>query len=417
MKRIGQGGSAKAWLVESAGEKQAVCKVVDLSKTDDDDAGAFKEATLLASLHHPYIVRYRDSFCTDGIVCLIMDFCDAGELAKQIRRTRRKHEKLPEKLVLRWFTQAMLALKYVHDKHIVHRDLKPGNLFLTKRGSIQLGDFGIATSSTSDSTIKNGTPYYISREVWEGEPFTTSSDVWSMGCILFEICALQVPFPGNSAPEIAKRICQGSMPSFPDCYSDFLRKLCLQLLERNPENRPSAGDVLRLPEIWAVREQLLQEQALLQEEQPEWNLDPGFGGLQPPRSGRFEVGDLVEYYSLTNCQWLPAAVISTADLGEFPVQIDLKPGVWISFEEQSSRMRHRKEDVSFDDSDPSEPQSVSDDASTEAPGNELEPAVALATSTTSTTDEVEFIAELKKHDLPEGLDIRNIGRSCRTSAA
>lgn len=77
-------------------------------------------------------------------------------------------------------------------------------------------------------------------------------------------------------------------------------------------------------------------------------------------------------------------------------------------------MRHRKEDVSFDDSDPSEPQSVSDDASTEAPGNELEPAVALATST---TEEVEFIAELKKHDLPEGLDIRNIGRSCRTSAA
>jgi hypothetical protein len=80
-------------------------------------------------------------------------------------------------------------------------------------------------------------------------------------------------------------------------------------------------------------------------------------------------------------------------------------------------MRHRKEDVSFDDSAPSEPQSVSDDASTEAPGNELEPAVALATSTTSTTDEVEFIAELKKHDLPDGLDIRNIGRSCRTSAA
>eukprot|EP00435_Cladocopium_sp_Y103_P052739 s497_g16.t1 len=188
MKRIGQGGFAKAWLVESDEGKQAVCKAIDLCKTDEDDAGTFKEATLLASLRHPYIVRCLRVFNTeDGILCLIMDFCDGGELAKQIRRTRRKHQKIPEELVLRWFTQAMLALKYVHDKHIVHRDLKPGNFFLTK-------------------------------------------------------------------------ICQGSMPSFPDCYSDFLRKLCLQLLDRNPENRPSAGDVLRLPELRAVRAQLRQEQ-------------------------------------------------------------------------------------------------------------------------------------------------------------
>ena len=103
----------------------------------------------------------------DGILCLVMDFCDGGELAKQIRRTRRKHQKIPEELVLRWFTQAMLALKHVHDKHIVHRDLKPG-------GSLNFGGHkkwsifrsGVAPCCTSFPEVISSWPR---QEAWNWE--------------------------------------------------------------------------------------------------------------------------------------------------------------------------------------------------------------------------------------------------------
>lgn len=82
-----------------------------------------------------------------------------------------------------------------------------GNFFLTKSGSLKLGDFGIATKfgPSMESTIKIGTPYYISPEVWEGKPYLASSDLWSMGCILYELCALQVPFEGTTIPSISKK--------------------------------------------------------------------------------------------------------------------------------------------------------------------------------------------------------------------
>ena len=82
-----------------------------------------------------------------------------------------------------------------------------GNFFLTKSGSLKLGDFGIATKfgPSMESTIKIGTPYYISPEVWEGKPYLASADLWSMGCILYELCALQVPFEGTTIPSISKK--------------------------------------------------------------------------------------------------------------------------------------------------------------------------------------------------------------------
>jgi len=399
MKRIGQGGFAKAWLVESSEGNQAVCKVIDLCK--GDESNIFQEAKLLASLHHPYVVRYRDSFCTDGFHCLIMDFCEGGELAKQIRRTRRKHQRIPEELVLRWFTQAMMSLKYIHGKHILHRDLKPGNFFLTKSGSLKLGDFGIATKfgPSMESTIKIGTPYYISPEVWEGKPYLASSDLWSMGCILYELCALQVPFEGTTIPSISKKICEGPLPSFPDAYPDFLQHLCMRLLDRRREHRPSAVEVLQIPEIHQVHMQLIKEQELLRV--AEADLDFGEHQRGPVALGGYTEGDFVEYYSLTNCQWLPAKVIkvesfnSKVHSAKGPVQIDLKPGVWLSFEEQSSRLRSRKDaEVPFDvdSSDPFDSENVSDDASTDAPGDELPPVLALA-STTGVEEEVDFHAK------------------------
>ncbi|CAK9092056.1 unnamed protein product [Durusdinium trenchii] len=249
VRQIGEGSFAKALLVESGDGTQAVCKVMDISEANKKEAeAALKEGRLLASLQHPFVVRYRDSFCEAGLLCLIMDFCEGGELAKQIRRARRNQQRIPEEQILRWFTQAMLSLKYVHDKHILHRDLKPANFFLTKTGSLKMGDFGIAKTmacTIAFAKTRIGTPYYLSPEVCQEKPYAWPSDMWSMGCILYEMCALQVPFDAHSISGLVQKICYGPLPTVPETYSDFLRRLCRQLLDRDPKKRPSADEADR----------------------------------------------------------------------------------------------------------------------------------------------------------------------------
>merc|ERR1712151_912382 len=92
------------------------------SKAEKEDA--LKESKVLRSLKHPYIVRYRESFHEDGWLCIVMDYCEGGDLSEKIKKTRQAQKSISQEQVLRWFTQAILALKYIHDKHILPRDLK-----------------------------------------------------------------------------------------------------------------------------------------------------------------------------------------------------------------------------------------------------------------------------------------------------
>jgi NIMA (never in mitosis gene a)-related kinase len=94
-----------------------------------------------------------------------------------------------------------LAIKHCHDKKILHRDLKSQNLFLTKVGILKLGDFGIArvlSDTRSKARTVIGTPYYLSPEIIRSEGYSFKSDIWSLGVLLYEIAALQVPFNADS---------------------------------------------------------------------------------------------------------------------------------------------------------------------------------------------------------------------------
>ena len=162
-----------------------VQKEVDLSRMSSrQKEDTLNEVQVLAKLRHPFIVRYRDSFFGDGstknLLCLVMEYCESGDLYQRIKVQREKGICFEEKCVRRWFTQLTLAVKYLHDLKILHRDLKTQNIFLTKRtpGSsnpctreredIKLGDFGIArvldgTGEQAKTAI--GTPFYMSPEI------------------------------------------------------------------------------------------------------------------------------------------------------------------------------------------------------------------------------------------------------------
>mmetsp|Transcript_5374 Transcript_5374/g.16609 ORF Transcript_5374/g.16609 Transcript_5374/m.16609 type:complete len:945 (+) Transcript_5374:136-2970(+) len=263
IKKIGEGSFGVAVLVEDQDGTKAVCKLVDVSKASPKETQeARREGRLLAQVKHPYIVRYRENFAERGWLCIIMDFCDGGDLTAQIEGAAKNRSRLEEQQVLRWFTQCMLALKYLHSKHILHRDLKPSNLFLTKAGDVRMGDFGISKVMTCTGAYAKtfvGTPYYLSPEVIQEKPYSWPADIWSMGCILYQLCALRVPFDAANITGLAQKICGGRLPTVPEGYSDAVRQLSADMMARKATARPSTDDIIDRPLIQGVVRAMLNE--------------------------------------------------------------------------------------------------------------------------------------------------------------
>ena len=119
-----------------------------------------------------------------------------------------------------------MGVKYIHDRKIIHRDLKTHNIFLAKGGQIKLGDFGIARllSSTEELCSTNiGTPYYISPEICQHIPYNHKSDIWSLGCILFELLTLRHAFDARNIEGLILKIVRGQTPIIKSHYSAELK--------------------------------------------------------------------------------------------------------------------------------------------------------------------------------------------------
>lgn len=266
IKEIGSGSYGKAVLVQDRDGKMYVMKVIDMSRMDSKQRkDAANEVKVLSSLKHPYIISYRESFTEHRSLAIVMDYADGGDVHERIARTRKAGRTFPEEKILRWFTQAALALKYMHDKHILHRDLKSQNLFLTSQDQLKVGDFGISkvlenTSAFAKTTI--GTPYYLSPEICMERPYSYASDMWALGCILYELVALRVPFDASSLQSLVTKITRGPAPVLPGHVSAELRQLCSDLLQREQNSRPSAPEIIQRPIVQAeIRRMLREEQA------------------------------------------------------------------------------------------------------------------------------------------------------------
>jgi len=369
IKKIGEGSFGAAILVQHEAEKdrdtKAIVKMIDISRASKQEReDSVKESKVLASLKHPYIVRYRESFHEDGWLCIAMDYCEGGDLSERIKKNRQANKNLSQDQVLRWFTQSVLALKYIHDMHILHRDLKSGNFFLSKSGNIKMGDFGIAkvlecTAACAQTQI--GTPYYLSPEICHGKPYAWGSDIWSMGCILHEMCANRVPFDAPDLKSLIKKITQGPTPDLPvikkitqgptpdltEEYTPELRMLQRELLERDAVKRPSASDILKKPIVQeAVRKML--DEVKHEEDASRASKAPAPITAKPASTGKkysetagtYVKGALVEYYSPTHTEWLPATVTNADPDGR--CMLNVKPNVWLSLELQSERVRPRE---------------------------------------------------------------------------
>ncbi|XP_043369299.1 serine/threonine-protein kinase Nek1 isoform X14 [Dermochelys coriacea] len=245
--KIGEGSFGKAILVKAKeNSRQYVIKEINISKMSNKEREeSRREVAVLANMKHPNIVLYRESFEENGSLYIVMDYCEGGDLFRRINA--QKGILFSEDQIMDWFVQICLALKHVHDRKILHRDIKSQNIFLTKDGTIQLGDFGIARVLNSTVELARtciGTPYYLSPEICQNKPYNNKSDIWALGCVLYEMCTLKHAFEAGNMKNLVLKIISGSFPPVSLHYSYDLRNLLSQLFKRNPRDRPSVSSIL-----------------------------------------------------------------------------------------------------------------------------------------------------------------------------
>ncbi|KAG8452791.1 hypothetical protein GDO86_004545 [Hymenochirus boettgeri] len=253
VRMIGEGAFGKAFLARGkADNTQCVIKEVNLSKMPMKEKEASqKEVVLLAKMKHPNIVRFFASIEERNKLCIVMEYCDGGDLMKKINKQR--GVLFDEDQILSWFVQISLGLKHIHDRKVLHRDIKAQNIFLSNNGTVaKLGDFGIARMLNNTMELARtcvGTPYYLSPEICESKPYNNKTDIWSLGCVLYELCALKHPFEAGSLRQLVVKICRGRFEPIPTKYSYDMKILVAQLFKISSRDRPSINSVLKKPLI------------------------------------------------------------------------------------------------------------------------------------------------------------------------
>eukprot|EP00929_Paragymnodinium_shiwhaense_P069002 TRINITY_DN34813_c0_g1_i1.p1 TRINITY_DN34813_c0_g1~~TRINITY_DN34813_c0_g1_i1.p1 ORF type:complete len:942 (-),score=249.91 TRINITY_DN34813_c0_g1_i1:76-2901(-) len=253
---LGRGSYGSAILVKeknsTSGCPLRVLKEIDMSRIPQAAAKeAQKEADVLRSLSHPNIVAYFGTFLEGQKLCIVMEYADGGDMSANVKLRKKEGRWHTEDEAIHLFAQCCLALRHVHSKHVMHRDLKSQNIFMTKANVVKLGDFGIAKvldHTAAEAKTMIGTPVYLAPEVCHSQPYGIKADIWSMGVVLYELLALQVPFQGENLPALIMKIVQANPEPLPaQRYSEQMRGLCHWMLQKQPQQRPSIDQVLARP--------------------------------------------------------------------------------------------------------------------------------------------------------------------------
>lgn len=208
------------------------------------------EVNILREMRHPHIVRYYDTIIVveKQKIYIVIEFCENGDLATLIENFAKRKKRVEEGFCWRVFYQIALALQACHKRpdKILHRDLKPANILLSGSYDVKVCDFGLATLVGTESLAysKVGTPLYMSPEQMAGTGYTERSDLWSLGCIIYELAALVPPFDADNQFDLQRRIQVGKFSRLPSEYSDMINRTVTWCLQPRPETRPNIDELV-----------------------------------------------------------------------------------------------------------------------------------------------------------------------------
>lgn len=263
IRRAGHGaqGVVHKALDGRTGEFVAI-KMIDVTSLDKQaQEAALAEVRVLETLKdepHPCIMRYRTSFIHDGHICLVLDWCDGGTLLDVVEAGKQTNVRQSEEFVWAAAISMLSALAHCHSRGILHRDVKLANVFLHREGGgvprFMLGDFGVSCVLGDRSRARTmvGTPYYLSPELCNGEPYDGRSDMWAFGVALFHLCNDKLPFEASNYAALIMQIVRAKAAPASRHYSVELRAVAAKCMRKRPETRPTAEEALRSSEVKAA---------------------------------------------------------------------------------------------------------------------------------------------------------------------
>ena len=247
-KALGKGAFGSVRIVTRKEDKKIYAmKSVNIGKLDNKEKeAALNEVRILASLKHPNIVGYKEAFYDDPSKTLniVMEYADDGDIAHKIQENLKRRLRFEESTLWEWIIQILEGLKYLHDNKIMHRDLKCANIFLMKNGQLKIGDLNVSKLAKNNmARTQTGTPFYLAPEIWKDLPYDYKCDIWSVGCIIYELCTSRPPFRGTSLKELCHNVMTGYYIPISG-FSNDMREIISKMLVVDPKRRASTDDLL-----------------------------------------------------------------------------------------------------------------------------------------------------------------------------
>jgi serine/threonine protein kinase len=203
-----------------------------------------RELSIIQSLHHDHIIRFREIIRDGDLIFIVTENCDGGDLFSSIVDGDTKDISTLKRL----FHQIVLGVQYLHRQGIAHNDIKPENIVLDSEGNAKLIDFGFAKRGTvAGDDEKSGSLVYAAPEILSQGPYSPQkADIWSLGILLYVMTAAKFPFPDESDAATAEMIRHGKL-MYPHSMDPEVEQLVRKLTKVNPKERPTIDDVLQDP--------------------------------------------------------------------------------------------------------------------------------------------------------------------------
>ena len=246
--KLGQGSFGTAYKVMNIkNKKYYVLKQIFLDQAKKEEKEQItKEAFILSKINNAHVVKYYNSFIEGNSFNIIMEFCEGLDLRKFINAYKKINKPIQKEIIYNFILDLCLGLKEIHNNNLIHRDLKPENIFLDKNNKLKIGDFGISKilKSTKYATSQVGTYNYMAPEIIKGEKYNNKIDIWALGCIIYELCTLNICFDSPSILQLCNKILNQPYEQLNN--NKELSCLLDLLLKKNYKERPDIEQVYNL---------------------------------------------------------------------------------------------------------------------------------------------------------------------------
>ena len=252
LNKLGEGSFSTVYKVQRKkdGIIYALKRVKFAKLNEKEKSNALNEIRILASINNKNIISYKEAFFdeNDSSLDIVMEYADQGDLFQLITEHKKTKKHFTEEEIWNTLIQLLNGLKSLHELNILHRDLKSANVFLFKGGIVKLGDLNVSKVTRKGmGYTQTGTPYYASPEVWKDKPYDSKSDIWSLGCVIYEMCALNPPFRAQSMEDLFKKVIRGYYPDISNKYSKDLSEILKLMIQIEVGARPNCDELLKMP--------------------------------------------------------------------------------------------------------------------------------------------------------------------------